>query len=168
MKRPRSIPPKTMADVSRQEGKRRESGPLKGMTLSLGLGGAGPGARAHPAPPPNDFQVKQFKKPRNWQFQTKPLFKKVRGPLIDVFHEAEEVLIVIDLGGFAKGDVTLTITPERYTISAHNGEHEFREEIPLPPEVDIDRCVEKFRNGVFEIILPKSRDENANEDSHTR
>jgi HSP20 family molecular chaperone IbpA len=34
---------------------------------------------------------------------------------------------------------------------------EFREEIPLPPEVDIERCVEHFRNGILEIVLPRKK-----------
>ncbi|MFH1336374.1 MAG: hypothetical protein ABII96_07630, partial [Candidatus Zixiibacteriota bacterium] len=72
----RSIPPVTMRDVVRSQSK-----------LS-----------------PETTGGRRFlKKPRNWRFQTKPLFKKIRGPLVDVFHEAEEVLIVIDLGGFRRG-----------------------------------------------------------------
>lgn len=98
-----------------------------------------------------------FKKPRNWKFQTKPLFKKIKGPLVDVFHEAEEVLIVIDLGGFRRGDVSLTMTPEKYSIFAKRGGQEFQEEIALPPEVDIKNCAEYFRNGVLEIVLPRKK-----------
>ena len=98
-----------------------------------------------------------MKKPRNWRFQTKPLFKKVRGPLVDVFHEAEEVLIVIDLGGFRRGDISLTITPEKYSIFAKRGDQEFQEEIVLPPEVDIENTAEYFRNGVLEIVLPRKK-----------
>jgi len=101
------------------------------------------------------FKTGFTKRPRNWRFQTKPLFKKIRGPLVDVFHEAEEVLIVIDLGGFQRGDVSLTMTPEKYSIFAKREDQEFQEEITLPPEVDIDNCAESFRNGVLEIVLPK-------------
>jgi len=76
---------------------------------------------------------------------------------VDVFHEAEEVLIVIDLGGIRRGDVDLSMTTDRYCISVQRGDQEFREEIPLPPEVDIERCVENFRNGILEIVLPRKR-----------
>ena len=127
----RSIPPVTMRDVVRSQSK-----------LS-----------------PETTGGRRFlKKPRNWRFQTKPLFKKIRGPLVDVFHEAEEVLIVIDLGGFRRGDVTLTMTPEKYSICARRGDQEFQEEIALPPEVDIENCAEYFRNGVLEIVLPRKKD----------
>ena len=107
------------------------------------------------------FSTGLFKKPRNWKFQTKPLFKKIKGPLVDVFHEAKEVLIVIDLGAFKKEDISLSIEPGRYSIVAKRGDQEFFEEITLPPEVDIQRHVKNFKNGVFEIVLPRKKDSNA-------
>ena len=75
--------------------------------------------------------------------------------MVDVFHEAEEVLIIIDLGGFQRGDVSLIIKPEKYIIAAKQGDQEFREEILLPPEVDIENTTEHFRNGVLEIVLTR-------------
>ena len=76
---------------------------------------------------------------------------------MDVFHEAEEVLIVIDLGGFRRGDVSLTMTPEKYSIFTRRGDQEFQEEIALPHEVDTENCAEYFRNGVLEIVLPRKK-----------
>ncbi len=153
----RSVPPRTMRDVSR---KRRMSMPSR-TTSSIGLGsGSLQSRQGRPSSGPREteFQTGFFKKPRNWRFQTKPLFKKIKGPLVDVFLEAEEVLIVIDLGGFRRGDVSLTMTPERYSIFARREDQEFREEIELPPQVDIENCVEYFRNGVLEIILPRKKE----------
>jgi HSP20 family molecular chaperone IbpA len=106
-------------------------------------------------PPMPAHSTGLFQKPRNWRFQTKPLFKKVHGPLIDVFEEADEVLIVIDLSGFQRRQVSVQLTPEKYVIHARRGREEFREEILLPPEVDLARCVEHFRNGILEITLPR-------------
>ena len=85
------------------------------------------------------------------------MFKKIKGPLVDVFHEAEEVLIVVDLGAFRRGDISLSMMPEKYSIFVKRGDQEFREEIALPPEVDSEKCVEHFRNGVHEIILPRKQ-----------
>lgn len=158
----RSIPPRTMRDVSRAQRKRREEGPgirlFPGIGLKVEIGRdrhVGPGRGTPPAEP--GFSTGLFKKPRNWTFQTKPLFKKIKGPLVDVFHEAEEVLIVIDLGGFRRGDISLDMNQEKYSICAKRGDQEFREEIVLPPEVDVEKCVENFRNGVLEIILPRKK-----------
>jgi HSP20 family molecular chaperone IbpA len=154
----RSIPPKTMKDLARaQRGRRRSpSGPGQGIRLRIG-GAGGSERRWHPPSRETTFAVKAFEKPRDWRFQTKPLFKKIRGPLVDIFHEAEEVLIIIDLGGFRRGDVSLNMTAQGYVIDATRDEQRFQEEIRLPPEVDVKNCVEHFRNGVLEIILPRKR-----------
>ena len=103
------------------------------------------------------FGPKVHKRPRRWVFETKPIFKKVREPLIDVFREAKEVKIIIDLGGFSRGEVDIDIKRDRYIIFAKHNEQEFREEIDLPPDVDIEKTVENFRNGILEITLPKKK-----------
>jgi len=151
-----------MRDVSRS--RRKQRGPVKTNRLVSGFGMRGeisgarqsrPPGHEYPVPPP--LQTGHFKKPRNWKFQTKPLFKKIKGPLVDVFHEAEEVLIVVDLCGFARRDVSLSMSENRYLISARTGDQSFLEEIQLPPEVDIEKCVENFRNGILEIIIPRKK-----------
>jgi HSP20 family molecular chaperone IbpA len=158
----RSVPPRTMGDVSRLRGKRGPGSkairlfPNVGLAVNLGKGSPVRPVRTKPFDD-SRFPTGLFTKPRNWRFQTKPLFKKIKGPLVDVFHEAEEVLIVIDLGGFRRGDIHLSMTPEEYSIVAKRGDHEFRDTIPLPSEVDIERSYEHFRNGVLEIVLPRRK-----------
>ena len=152
-----------MSDVSRAQRKRRGKGRRVRLSSDIDLQvklGRDRASRLQPAKPSTApaFSTGLFKKPRNWKFQTKPLFKKIKGPLVDVFHEAEEVLIVIDLGGFRKEDVYLIIEAGRYSIVAKRGEQEFFEEITLPPEVDIERHVENFKNGVLEIVLPRKKE----------
>jgi HSP20 family protein len=102
-------------------------------------------------------QVTPVRKPRQWRYQTRPSFKRVRGPLVDVFNEAEEVLIVIDLGGFTRGEISLSMTPEHYILQATRGEQRFRELIDLPPNVDVERSQERLVNGVLEIVLPRKK-----------
>jgi HSP20 family molecular chaperone IbpA len=152
-----NIPPRTMRDVSEQL--RRQLGqPLR---LAVGVRSTarrGPQPQTgQPAKGKEEFSTGLFRKLRNWRFQTKPLFKKVHGPLVDVFEEAEEVLIVIDLSGFQPGDVFSQLTQEKYFIHARRGSEEFLEEILLSPEVDVEKCVEQFHNGVLEITLPRRR-----------
>jgi len=139
-----------MRDVVRDR-RKRASGTLR---AAVGVGAA---SQRRPSVEKSRFHTTAFQKPREWRFQTRPLFKKVKGPLVDVFEEAQEVLIVIDLGAFARGDVSLSMTLEKYTVDAQRGDQHFHEEIALPQEVDIERCQEHFRNGVLEIILPRRR-----------
>jgi len=74
---------------------------------------------------------------------------------VDVFNEAEEVLIVVDLGGFTRGEISLSMTPEHYVLQATRGEQRFSERIELPPNVDVERFQERLINGVLEIVLPR-------------
>lgn len=111
-------------------------------------GGSSEGARQ---------QSIRIDKVRQWRYQTRPSFKRVRGPLVDVFDEAEEVLIIIDLGGFTRGEISLNIAPEHYLLEARRGEQRFREVIDLPPNVDLERSRERLVNGVLEIILPRRK-----------
>jgi len=76
--------------------------------------------------------------------------------LVDVFKEAKEVKIIIDLGSVSRGEVDINIKPDKYIIVAKHGEQEFREEIELPPDVDIEKTVEHFKSGILEITLPKT------------
>jgi len=96
-------------------------------------------------------------RPRQWRYQTKPIFKKIKEPLVDVFKEAKEVKIIIDLGSFSRGEIDIDIKPDRYIVFAKHEEQEFREEIELPPDVDIENTVEDFKNGILEITLPKKK-----------
>ena len=136
----RSIPPRTMSTVSRER-RRGGGGPWP-------WGGSSDNA---------SVQVTPARKPRQWRYQTRPSFKRVRGPLVDVFNEAEEVLIVIDLGGFTRGEISLSMTPEHYILQATRGEQQFREVIELPLNVDVERSQEHLVNGVLEIVLPRQR-----------
>lgn len=140
----RGIPPRTMADVSRKPA------------------GGGRAAVRHAVRRPGHTEVGSVpvapvNAPRQWRYQTRPFFKRVRGPLVDVFNEADEVLIVIDLGGFTRGEIALIISPQHYTLQAARGEQRFSEVIELPSNVDSERSRERFVNGVLEIVLPRKK-----------
>ena len=144
----RGIPPLTMSGVSRARGlwsAGRRSAPRVNRAS----------ARAT-RPKGENVGISPVKKPREWRYQTRPSFKRVRGPLVDVFNEAEEVLIVVDLGGFTRGEISLSMNPEHYILQAARGDQQFREIIDLPANVDVERSEERLLNGVLEIVLPRS------------
>lgn len=142
----RGIPPRTMTQVVRALAQR---GSRSGKTAGRRPAGCSP---EHG---PDTPAVSPFAKPRQWRYQTRPSFKRVRGPLIDVFNEAEEVLIVVDLGGFTRGEIALSLSPRQYVVQAARGEQQFSEVIELPPNVDGERAQERLVNGVLEIVLPR-------------
>ncbi|MBI2189173.1 MAG: Hsp20/alpha crystallin family protein [Acidobacteria bacterium] len=102
--------------------------------------------------------IAPLRTPRQWRYQTRPSFKRVRGPLVDVFSEADEVLIVIDLGGFTRGEISLHLSPRQYILQAARGTQRFREVIDLPALVDTERARERLVNGVLEIVLPRRKE----------
>jgi len=143
----RGVPPRTMADVSRElvHGNRRARAAARHAVRRPGT---------------TDFvslPISPLKTPRQWRYQTRPSFKRVRGPLVDVFNEAEEVLIVVDLGGFTRGEISLSMSPQHYILQAARGEQRFSEVIGLPPNVDTEHSRERFVNGVLEIVLPRKK-----------
>lgn len=138
----RSIPPKTML-------RKRRKPEAEGATGKQ-----------------EDYELKVYRKageglpkPREWVYETKPVFRKVRGPLVDVFREAEEVRVVIDLSGFKRGEVDIDMKPDRFVIKAVKLKQAFREEIVFPKDVDTGKVEERFKNGILEIVLPRKSEE---------
>ncbi|MFP4082828.1 MAG: Hsp20/alpha crystallin family protein [Candidatus Aminicenantes bacterium] len=76
---------------------------------------------------------------------------------MDVFKEAEEVQIIVDLGNFRKGDLDFGLENRKYFISGKHKDCEFRQEISLPYDVDIAKIKENFKNDILQLILPKKR-----------
>lgn len=103
------------------------------------------------------YNGKVYKKPRHWQYITKPFFKRIKEPIVDVFKEAEEVQVIVDLGNFRKGELNFGVRNRKYFISGKREECKFSEEIPLPYEIDIQNVKENFRNDILQIILPKKK-----------
>lgn len=136
----RSIPPKTTLDKLREMAK----GPAADISVkqrrTCSTGGS----------------FKACKKPRKWVYETKPVFKRlIKEPLIDVFNEATEVRIIIDLGSFSRGEVDIDIKTDRYVITAVRGKETFKEEILFPNDVDAANTEEHFKNGILELVLPR-------------
>jgi len=95
------------------------------------------------------------RKPREWKYVTKPFFARIKEPLVDVFKEAKEIQIVVDLGGFAKDEVSFGLKNGKYTICGKHDQQEFKEEIDLPKGADLNNVVESFKNNILSLILPK-------------
>ena len=141
----RAIPPRTMSDLSRG----RPRGSRRQESVARSARGINPRDRG--------IAVTPFRKPREWRYQTRPIFKRVLGPLVDVFSEAEEVLIVVDLGGFTRGEIAISMTPQQYVLRAARGDQRFEQIIDLPENADVEHAGERLLNGVLEIVLPRKK-----------
>jgi len=138
----RSIPPRTAITVRRERSR---------ISVSSQPG------RRFPQEVSSSYKGKAYRKPRRWQYITKPFFKRIKEPIVDVFKNAEEVQIIIDCGNFRKGEISFGVKSRNYIICGKHEDCEFSEEIPLPYDVDIKKIKEIFRNDILKLILPKKK-----------
>ena len=145
---PKSIRPKTMRDVWKKHGR---------VSSSVGLGAGAPSklTKGSSTEISTSYKGKVYEKPREWQYITKPFFKRIKEPIVDVFKEAEEIQIIIDLGNFTKGELDFKLKQGKYCIFGKHGDCEFYKEIPLPKGVDTKKIKEMFRNNILELTIPK-------------
>ena len=73
----------------------------------------------------------------------------------DVFDEGAFVRAVLDVPGVVNGDIRFHVDGRALTVEArrHDGRRVIR--LPLPADVVADGATSSYRNGVFEILLPK-------------
>ena len=92
-------------------------------------------------------------------------------PCIDVQETEKELRILAELPGMTDKDIDLSLTRDMLTISGEKKQETeqtskgwhckersygaFRRAIPLPCEVDQDRCTASFKNGVLTVSLSK-------------
>lgn len=148
----RSIPPRTMRDICRKH----SFSPSRGRSVSAAAA-LSKLTRSFPSEIITSYTGKIYKKPREWRYITKPFFKKIKEPIVDVFKEAEEIQVIIDLGNFTKGELNFELKNRKYLISGKHEDTEFHEEIPLPNSVDIKKIKEIFRNNILQLIIPKKK-----------
>lgn len=88
-----------------------------------------------------------------------PQVKKERDPLVDVIETDGEVHIVAELPGVEKNDIKLHGTENKLTISVDSPQRKYFKNVELPTNVKVKEAKTKYKNGVLEIKLPKTREE---------
>ncbi len=85
-----------------------------------------------------------------------PVVEEVREPMVDVFDEGDHVTLVAELPGVEADDVKFTIRDDVLELVATHGDRKYRKEVILPYPVDPEKAAPSYRNGVFELTLPKA------------
>jgi HSP20 family protein len=89
---------------------------------------------------------------------------EVREPLTDVFQDKDNVKIYMELLGVEKSDIQLNITGGQAEVKAKS----FFKAIDLPTkDVEVDKAVANYKNGVLEITVPKLKKTASEEPKHT-
>ncbi len=92
-------------------------------------------------------------------------------PAVDLIDQKDKILAKVELPGVEKKDVKISLVDNNLTIQGEIKKEEetkkedyyYRERaygnyartISLPAEIDKDKIVAKFKNGILEITLPK-------------
>jgi len=87
--------------------------------------------------------------------QRGPKIREEREPLVDVMEEDKDVVIVAELPGVEKDDISLHATEDRLTISVETPERKYHKELTLPARVDPKSAQASYKNGVLEVRLKK-------------
>lgn len=116
-----------------------------GFTIKTGLSGDREGG----------IKVEPFGNVRKDEQTGQTVVHEVREPLVDVFEEADHVLVVAELPGVAAEEVRLFLQEDILTIVAEHGDKKYRKEVHLPATLPADRMSHVCHNGVLEIKIGK-------------
>lgn len=92
-------------------------------------------------------------------------------PLLNVFRQEDDFVVVAELPGIRREDVDIQIQGNKVRISGkkdiqfpegaslHRREREvgsFDRTVTIPVEVDVDRVQAEYKNGVLALLLPRA------------
>ena len=77
-------------------------------------------------------------------------------PAVDVFHEAEEIVVIAEVPGVELADLELKVEDDVLSLSTKPAaRRRYRKEIKLESRVDADSLKATCRNGILEVHLQK-------------
>ena len=77
-------------------------------------------------------------------------------PLVDVFDEGDHVRLVAELPGVEAGDIHFEIADQVLRLRARRAERRYERDVDLPCAVLAEQAQTAYRNGIFELKLPKA------------
>jgi len=114
-----------------------------GFSVKVGLGGEG-------------VKVEPFGNIAKDKKSGRSVVQEFREPMVDVFDEADHVLLVAEMPGIGPEDVQLEIRDDVLTIHAEKGDRKYQKEIVLPRPFSRDKMKMSCRNGMVKIKCPKN------------
>lgn len=80
---------------------------------------------------------------------------EIREPVVDVFEEADHVLVVAEMAGVGSGDVHVEVRDDVLIISAEKGDKKYRKEVLLPQSFTQEKLEISCQNGILQIRCKK-------------
>ncbi|MEI6420771.1 MAG: archaeal heat shock protein Hsp20 [Lentisphaerota bacterium] len=84
-----------------------------------------------------------------------PVVEEEREPLIDIFDEKKEIVVMAEMPGVGKNDIKIDLKGDLLEISAKNANRNYRKEILLPAKVKSEDMTSAYNNGILEIRIKK-------------
>jgi HSP20 family protein len=86
--------------------------------------------------------------------QEGPEVADVREPMVDVFDEEQEILIVVELPGVSEEEIRIEIQDDVLSLET-TGDRKYAKEVLLPAVVNAAAIQKAYKNGILEIHLKK-------------
>lgn len=84
-----------------------------------------------------------------------PEVAEVREPLVDVFDEGEEeIVVVVELPGVGEEEIEIDVQDDILSLET-TGEHKYAKELLLPDAVNAATLQQTYRNGILELRFKK-------------
>lgn len=83
--------------------------------------------------------------------------ERTYAPLVDIFENAQELLLLADLPGVGKEDVKLHFEKDRLTLEAKAPNIRYRRQFVVSSGVDVEKTEATVREGVLSVKLPKAK-----------
>jgi HSP20 family protein len=81
-----------------------------------------------------------------------PVVTEAREPLVDIFDEGKEIVLVAELPGVGEDEIHIDIQGDIVSLQT-TGERKYEKEILLPKAVDAKAKARIFKNGILELRL---------------
>lgn len=84
-----------------------------------------------------------------------PVVDEVREPLVDLFDEADKIVIIAEIPGVEEEKMKIEVKDDILELTAEDSDKKYHKEILLPSKVKKESLRSTYKNGVLEIILTK-------------
>ena len=83
-----------------------------------------------------------------------PVVADVREPLVDIFDEGQEIVLVAELPGVSEEEICVEVRDDVLSLQT-TGQRKYEKEILLPSVVDVRSLEKTFKNGILELRLKR-------------
>jgi HSP20 family protein len=113
-----------------------------GYSIRVGIGNEG-------------VKVERFGNLRKDEKTGQAVVHPVREPMVDLFDEADHVLVLAEMPGIGDGDIHLELRDDILTIAAEKEDQKYHKEVLLPAPFSAGKMSHTCRNGILEVKFMK-------------